>query len=108
RFRFAAAPADLERRAKIVAVADGAGPDWADAAAVAKGGEATLRLAKDDVAIAGRVLDLEGQPVAAAAVQVAYLEARTGDGDLAPWIETKQKWARGDYVAGVPTRTLAA
>jgi RNA polymerase sigma factor (sigma-70 family) len=108
RFRFAATQGELERRAKIVATAEGSGPDWTDAAPVAKGGEATLRLVKDDVPITGRVLDLEGQPVAGAAVQVYYLEARTEAGDLAPWIETKQKWARGNYVDGVPTKTLAA
>jgi hypothetical protein len=107
RFRFAVAPADLGRRPRVVATAKDCGPDWIDAGS-AKGGELTLRLVKDDVPIKGRVLDLEGQPVADVDVQVQYLEARSEGGDLAPWIEVKRKWARKDYVPGVETKTVAA
>jgi RNA polymerase sigma factor (sigma-70 family) len=107
RFRFAVAPADLERRPRVVATAKDWGPDWIDAGS-AKGGELTLRLVKDDVPLNGRVLDLEGQPVADVAVQVQYLEARPEGGDLAPWIEVKRKWARKDYVPGIETKTVPA
>jgi RNA polymerase sigma factor (sigma-70 family) len=107
RFRFAAAPAELERNAKVVATAAGHGPDWADAGPFAKGNTATLRLAKDDVAIHGRVLDLEGQPVAGASVQIDSLEA-PAQGNLEPWIAVKRQWALKNYVPGIPTKTLAA
>src|SRR5262249_52693793 len=64
RFRLRVAPGDLQRDAKIVARAQAHGPDWVEVAKVDKGGEVTLRLAPDDVPILGRVIDLEGQPVA--------------------------------------------
>jgi RNA polymerase sigma factor (sigma-70 family) len=114
RFRFTAARADLERNAEVVAVAKGFGPDWAGRDQLAEGGEVILRLAKDDVPITGRVLDLEGQPVAGATVRVSHLEAPAEGGDLTPWIEIKRKWARGEYwtrgedVNQVPVKTLVA
>jgi RNA polymerase sigma factor (sigma-70 family) len=108
RFRFGAARAELARNARLVAVAAGLGPDWVAAADLDKGGAVTLRLVPDDVPINGRVLDLEGQPIAGAVVQVGDLEAPASGGDLAPWIETRRQWARRNYVARVPMKTLPA
>jgi RNA polymerase sigma factor (sigma-70 family) len=107
RFRFAAARSDLRRNAKVVAAAEGLGPDWLGGGAHAKGGELTLRLVRDDVPVTGRILDLEGQPIAGAAVEVTDLEAPTS-GNLAGWIETRRQWARGNYVSQVPMKNLTA
>jgi RNA polymerase sigma factor (sigma-70 family) len=61
------------RFAQVVAVADGFGPAWAHADR-ALSGELTLRLARDDVPITGRVLTLEGRPVAGARVRLRGLQ----------------------------------
>jgi protocatechuate 3,4-dioxygenase beta subunit len=83
RFHFTVAKADLERDAKIVARAKNHGPDWVDVAKLDKGGEVTLRLAKDDVPINGRVIDLERQPVAGVTIEVGRLE----QSDMKRWLE---------------------
>jgi RNA polymerase sigma factor (sigma-70 family) len=84
RFRFAAPAADLEREPLILARAPGHGPDWVELKK-SEGTGLTLRLARDDVPIQGRLLDLEGQPVGGAAVQVLLLEQPVG-GDLDRWL----------------------
>jgi hypothetical protein len=91
-----------------VAAADGLGPDWVGAGSLGKGDELTLRLVRDDVPVRGRVLDLEGQPVAGATVEVTQLEAPASGDDLTPWVETRHQWARGNYVSRTPMKTLAA
>jgi hypothetical protein len=106
RFRFTVARAELDG-AQLVATAKDHGPDWTVPGQLAKGGDVTFRLARDDVPITGRILDLEGQPVAGAEVQVDYLEAPVA-GDLAPWIEVRRQWAQKKHVPDVPTKTLAA
>ncbi len=85
RFRFAAPKADLGRGAKLVAAAEGHGPDWKEPGKGDKFDEVTMKLVKDDVPIVGRILDLEGRPVAGAAVDVVRLSKRS-DGDLAAWV----------------------
>jgi RNA polymerase sigma factor (sigma-70 family) len=87
RFRLTVARADLERDAKLVASARDLGPDWLDASEIAKGGELTLRLVKDDVPVNGRLLDLEGQPVAGATLRVSRVE----QGDLKGFLEGKKR-----------------
>jgi RNA polymerase sigma factor (sigma-70 family) len=57
------------RHALVVAAAPGYGPLWASVAAFNKG-EMTLRLVEDDVPVKGRILSLEGRPVAGVAVRV--------------------------------------
>jgi RNA polymerase sigma factor (sigma-70 family) len=83
RFRLAVTKADRDRDAKIVARAKDLAPDWAEVGRLDKGGEVTLRLAKDDVPINGRVIDLEGQPVAGAVIEVARLE----QSEMKRWLE---------------------
>jgi RNA polymerase sigma factor (sigma-70 family) len=58
------------RHVEVVAAAKGYGPAWAATLEGLDKGELTLRLVKDDVPVKGRVLDLEGRPVAGAAVRV--------------------------------------
>jgi RNA polymerase sigma factor (sigma-70 family) len=98
RFRLTVARADLERDAKLVATAKDHGPDWADVATLVKGGELTLHLVQDDVPINGRVLDLEGRPVAGATVRIFRVE----QGDLKRFVEDKKRYPYPDM------KTLAA
>ena len=99
RFRFEVARAAFDQsgqdnpwiHAAVVAAADGFGPVWMSAATPPLPGSQpadrmTLRLAKDDIAIEGRILSTEGRPVAGAKVQPFLLEYRQNR-DLAhiPW-----------------------
>jgi hypothetical protein len=77
RFRFSFGPAEFTeplgrldpwRFAQVVAVADGFGPAWA-VAERALHGDLTLPLVRDDVPLTGRILTLEGRPVAGARVR---------------------------------------
>jgi RNA polymerase sigma factor (sigma-70 family) len=108
RFQFTATQQDVARAGVVIASSKDHGPDWTDLAKFPKGGPVTLRLARDDVPINGRLLDLQGRPLAGVTVQVRRLEKRANNGDLTPWIETKRKWARGDYTVGVNMKELAA
>ncbi|MGQ0637173.1 MAG: M56 family metallopeptidase [Planctomycetaceae bacterium] len=79
----------------IAAVAKGFGPGFVQASAirqatgsgpVAEGDrELTLQLARDDVPISGRVVDLEGRPIAG--VRVSVLEIQSAKTDLSPWLD---------------------
>jgi RNA polymerase sigma factor (sigma-70 family) len=59
----------------VLATADGYGPDFRQIGTADKEGILDLHLIKDDVPIEGRILDLEGRPVAGATVRVARLSA---------------------------------
>jgi RNA polymerase sigma factor (sigma-70 family) len=59
----------------IAAVADGYGVDFRPIGTADRQGTLDLHLVKDDVPIEGRILDLEGRPVAGATVRVARLSA---------------------------------
>jgi RNA polymerase sigma factor (sigma-70 family) len=93
RFRFVVRPADFEPqgKSKIVATAKGFGLDWIEVNTKDKSAEITLRLVADDVPIEGRVLDLEGKPVAGAAVQVRSVARRVDGKDLIAFVETVEK-----------------
>jgi RNA polymerase sigma factor (sigma-70 family) len=84
---------------EVVAVAEGYGPDWTpmpDPEGKRPKGELTLRLVKNDVAIQGRILDLQGKPVAGAKVHVLSLET-TPEDDLAPFLKA-WKSERSSYL----------
>ncbi|HLJ98161.1 MAG TPA: sigma-70 family RNA polymerase sigma factor [Gemmataceae bacterium] len=70
----------------VLAVAEGYGPAWRPAVAAEETGEQVLRLAKDDVPIQGRVLDLQGKPIAGVRIQVEDLSTPLA-ADLTPWLE---------------------
>jgi RNA polymerase sigma factor (sigma-70 family) len=74
RFRVLIAAADLAREARLVVTAGEYGPDWVKLGQADRPGELTLRLAKDDLPVEGRVLDLEGRPLPGVAIQVVSLE----------------------------------
>jgi RNA polymerase sigma factor (sigma-70 family) len=93
RFRLTLARADQERDAKVVVRAKGHGPDWAGAAGLERGGEMTLRLAKDDVPINGRVIDLEGQSVPGVTIEVGRLEQN----NMKSWLEAARQGTTNHY-----------
>jgi RNA polymerase sigma factor (sigma-70 family) len=99
RFRFTFAKAAIDepgwrkdawRGATVVAVADGCGPDWASADQVAQG-EVTLRLVRDECPVVGRVLDLEGRPVAGVTVRRQSIVTTPAE-DLSPVLAA---WKQG-------------
>jgi RNA polymerase sigma factor (sigma-70 family) len=93
-FRLPVVPADARRlgddaswaTTAVVATADGYGPAFRVAAAFQPAADLTLRLAKDDVPIHGRVLDLQGKPLPGVTVRVDGLSIPTA-GTLTPWLE---------------------
>src|SRR5262249_26406838 len=94
-FRFTAARKDFDASISVrpwdetipVATADGYGlglPSWARGE-VFKRTDVTIRLTKDDVPITGRLLDLQGRPVAGVSVRVHGYFRPTGP-DLTAWL----------------------
>jgi RNA polymerase sigma factor (sigma-70 family) len=79
----------------LVAFAPGFGADWIDLDAVPSGDEITLRLVKADVVVRGRVLTLEGKPVAGATVWVWHV-VTTEKEDLSPVFKL---WPEDPYQA---------
>ena len=60
----------------------GIGLAWVEAGSLLKGGEATLRLVRDDVPIRGRVVDPQGRPIAGATVRLCRIGAVKAGADL--------------------------
>jgi hypothetical protein len=109
RFRISVPRGDSQQQAIVVATAQGHDLDWVELPhSIPKDREFTLRLARDDVPINGRLINLEGRGIAGVTVQVRRMEKREDDGDLADFIATKQKWARGNFVTGRPMKNLSA
>jgi RNA polymerase sigma factor (sigma-70 family) len=84
RFHLAIKSADFDPQGKatLAVTAKGLGPDWIELKAEGKD-NLTLRLVKDDIPIEGRVLDLEGRPVAGVRVRVVGFM----QGDVDAWME---------------------
>ncbi len=74
--------------AQLVAMAEGYGPAFLEPA----GGDAApvLRLARDDVPIRGRVIDIQGRPVAGATIQLVGI-LRPNSGTLDEWLDALKK-----------------
>ena len=88
RFRFTHetdTPAVLRNARLVVTCEEGAGPDWVQVADADNLEDLELRLASDRTPVEGRVLDLEGNPVAGATVQVAAVRAMHSD-DLEDYV----------------------
>lgn len=95
RFQFTIARADFAASRSIgmgkpsplvAAFADGYGPAWSDELKIGDPDGLILRLPPDDVPVTGRLIDLEGQPVAGVTVGVLELAA-TPEGELSPWLK---------------------
>ncbi len=103
-FHFMADRKEMDEQEMVTAVAPGCGPDWVSLKEVRNGKELTLRLVKDDVPIQGRVLDLEGRPVAGTAIRLERLR-KMPDEDLTPWLKALQaKPTDGNAVGEVQVR----
>jgi RNA polymerase sigma factor (sigma-70 family) len=80
--------------ATIWAEAPGFGPDWVRAESATRG-DLTLRLPRSGPEFRGRVLDLEGRPVAGAKIEVDHIGTTPGE-DLTPalglWKSKPDKW----------------
>jgi protocatechuate 3,4-dioxygenase beta subunit len=83
-------------RVMVVARLDGHGPAWA-ALPKSPGNDKplTLTLPRDDEPILGRLVDLEGRPVAGATVQVVLLYRAEGPGAIDRWLATLAKGFEG-------------
>jgi hypothetical protein len=96
----------------VVAVADGYGPAWGPAVASEESGERTLRLAKDDVPIHGRILDLQGKPISGVTIRVDGLSQPLA-ADLTPWLEALRHDksdaypTEGRFLTDLPTGALS-
>jgi RNA polymerase sigma factor (sigma-70 family) len=86
-FSFELTAAEAHGGGTIVARADGFRADWADLKTTATGKGLTLRPGKDDLAVTGRVLDLEGRPVAGVTVRVSQVGKYAEGPDLRPWVD---------------------
>jgi RNA polymerase sigma factor (sigma-70 family) len=91
----------------LVATAKGYGPAWLEMGRRDKDGNLTLKLAKGDVPVTGRILDLEGRPVAGATVRVVRLNAPE-DGDLSLFLKVWRRDGPGRALYGGDQRVLMA
>jgi protocatechuate 3,4-dioxygenase beta subunit len=89
RFRFTIRREEAEVEKMIAAIAPGYGPDWVRLKRADDDDELSLHLVPDNVAVRGRVLDLEGRPIARATVRLVRVR-KMPDGDLATWIKELQ------------------
>jgi protocatechuate 3,4-dioxygenase beta subunit len=87
-FQFQVPAADFGPQGKttLAASAQGFGPDWIELTTEHRN-DLTLRLVKDDVPIEGRVLDLEGKPIAGVTIEVQRLARKAKDEDLTSWLD---------------------
>jgi RNA polymerase sigma factor (sigma-70 family) len=94
-----------DAKAKLIVQAKGQGLDWID---VNKqpGGEVTVRLS-GDIAIQGRVLDLEGRPVVGARVRVKEL-CKSDKGNLDHYLDAWANVNRGAMIPRLPWLPPAA
>ncbi len=113
-----AARPDTPFEPALVAVASELGPDWAKIDPAKSSEPITLKLRRDDVPIEGRIISLEGRPIAGASVKIAHLvelppavinKLRANDGKMnpAPWGEMRRVMIVGEAGAIRPTRTGA-
>jgi RNA polymerase sigma factor (sigma-70 family) len=95
----------------LVAHVPGYGPAALEAYSADALKDKTLHLVKDDVPIEGRILDLEGKPIAGATVRPVAVVVNAAN-DLGPWIKARaeNKWAElaDEYKTNTVFATTAA
>jgi RNA polymerase sigma factor (sigma-70 family) len=95
-------------RTAVIAVADGfvaAWRSWHGRAPV----DVTIALANDDVPITGRILDLEGKPLAGATVTVDSVQVIPGEGPVAflDWLSGRRGRPAQEVIDGAPPGATA-
>jgi RNA polymerase sigma factor (sigma-70 family) len=86
KFHLAVTRSELKHEAQVTAWADGYALDWTDLNDSGKGTNLTLHLARDEVPIEGRILDLQGKPVSGAMIRLVRL-SRTEGPNLDEWVK---------------------
>src|SRR5207248_2267030 len=66
------------------------GPAWVDSSPRGQRLDLMLKLVKDDVPIAGQIVDLQGKPVQGATVRLLRINAAPKE-DLGPWLEAAKR-----------------
>src|SRR5262249_26319603 len=79
----------MRRQYQVIATGDGFGADWREIDPTATNAELELRLVRDSLPIAGRILNLEGRPVAGVRIRVRTLGTSTTN--LDDWITRARK-----------------
>ena len=74
----------------IAAYAEGFGPAWKRDVHLLKDSSPTLQLTRD-LPVRGRILDLEGKPIAGVNVQIRELRQSNGEEAVAKWIKESQE-----------------
>ncbi len=93
---------------QLVATAPGFGPGrLAVGHLVESPGEVTVQLVADDLPIEGRVLDLEGRPVAGASIRVSDVFVASPTGDLSKWLDKAREYGTRGPWEGWNTEELA-
>jgi len=82
------AKAALDRKARFVVTAEACGPAFVDPST--GDGMKVLHLVKDNVPIRGRVLDIQGRPVAGATIQLVGI-LRPNSGTLDEWLDALKR-----------------
>jgi RNA polymerase sigma factor (sigma-70 family) len=87
RFEFATPKGEFDRNwgTVVVATAVGFGPGWIPVGPNGPRDDVTIRLAADDVPITGRVVNLEGKPIAGVTLTVWQIHAAPGE-DAGLWV----------------------
>jgi RNA polymerase sigma factor (sigma-70 family) len=89
-------PGVAKVRPRVVASAEGRTLGWAEVVSTADGlrPEVVVKLGRDDVPIEGRLINLEGQPVPGATVEVAAVFAPP-DGEIEDWVAGRARIDQG-------------
>ncbi len=87
---------EVHRGVRVLAMADGYATGASDSLEPDADHELTVRLARDDVPVAGTLVDLEGRPVAGATVHVQSIDGTPG-GDLSQWLTEAVGRRSGNY-----------
>ncbi len=81
---------DMWKEATVVATSPKYGPDFVSLRDHKATEDVSLRLVRDDVPLSGRLVDLEGNPIAGVTVRIGGLAA-DDDEDLTPWLEAVRR-----------------
>jgi RNA polymerase sigma factor (sigma-70 family) len=95
-FRFDLREDEVFSGARVIAEGR-SGVDWAVVANAMQGCDLTLRLRPDDIPLTGRILDLEGRPVAGVTLEI--LSVGQTAGDVGRWVDRfVDAWKKGSWV----------